>query len=337
MRVHDFRPVTLLSVLVGVSFLITPAGAANRLPHLADPFADPKHDPYNPLRYIASNAMTGVAFSLMLSVAFLQTWCVFKYGAKWMLSMVIGAYFFALGLSIRFGLHSHPDSSGLYIVEYLFVVLSPCTFIAADYILLGRISRHLHSDELLLVSSHRITQIFVTSDITTFLIQAVGGSLTTSTTSPHLPVIGSRIFLAGLVLQLLSFSAFTSIYLVFLYRVYKPKLDIRAPGDHLQCTWYSNWRSLAAALFISCIGILIRSCYRVVELSQGFEGALATSQATFYGLDTLPLFIATAVYIPFWPGRFIQGSSENVVEISGTPDLDEPKIGSGVLENPDCK
>lgn len=62
MRVHDFRPVTLLSVLVGVSFLITPAGAANRLPHLADPFADPKHDPYNPLRYIASNAMTGVAF-----------------------------------------------------------------------------------------------------------------------------------------------------------------------------------------------------------------------------------------------------------------------------------
>lgn len=31
---------------------------------------------------------------------------------------------FALGISIRFGLHLHPDSQGLYIVEYLFVVLS---------------------------------------------------------------------------------------------------------------------------------------------------------------------------------------------------------------------
>jgi hypothetical protein len=43
----------------------------------------------------------------------------------------------------------------------------------------------------------------------------------------------------------------------------------------------------------------------VVELSEGFQGRLATSEAFFYGLDTLPLFIATVVYIPFWPGRFI--------------------------------
>ena len=27
-----------------------------------DPFVDPKHDPYNPLRYIATNSLTGVAF-----------------------------------------------------------------------------------------------------------------------------------------------------------------------------------------------------------------------------------------------------------------------------------
>jgi hypothetical protein len=31
---------------------------------------------------------------------------------------------FAFGLSIRFGLHSQPESKGLYILEYLFVVLS---------------------------------------------------------------------------------------------------------------------------------------------------------------------------------------------------------------------
>ena len=96
---------------------------------------------------------------------------------------------FALGLSIRFGLHLHPQSKGLYIIEYLFVVLSvrlyavhfvgaifthfrqPCAFIAADYVLLGRISKHLGADEYLLVPSRRITIVFVASDITTFLIQ----------------------------------------------------------------------------------------------------------------------------------------------------------------------
>lgn len=31
---------------------------------------------------------------------------------------------FALGIGFRFGLHIKPESSGLYIVEYLFVILS---------------------------------------------------------------------------------------------------------------------------------------------------------------------------------------------------------------------
>jgi hypothetical protein len=62
MFIHDLqRIVTLLSVLLGVWFLITPVEAANA-PRPANPFADPKHDPYNPLKYIASNALTGVAF-----------------------------------------------------------------------------------------------------------------------------------------------------------------------------------------------------------------------------------------------------------------------------------
>jgi hypothetical protein len=32
------------------------------LPRPADPYADPRHDPYNPLKYITSNALTGVSF-----------------------------------------------------------------------------------------------------------------------------------------------------------------------------------------------------------------------------------------------------------------------------------
>jgi hypothetical protein len=45
--------------------------------------------------------------------------------------------------------------------------------------------------------------------------------------------------------------------------------------------------------------------YRTIELSQGYRGHLATVEAFFYGLDTLPLFLAVSIYVPFWPGRFI--------------------------------
>ncbi|KAG1898317.1 uncharacterized protein F5891DRAFT_1174221 [Suillus fuscotomentosus] len=66
--------------------------------------------------------------------------------------------------------------------------------------------------------------------------------------------------------------------------------------------WYSDWRTLAAALAIC-------SVYCVVEASQGFRGNLSTSEIAFYLGDTIPVCLAIFVYIPFWPGRFIKNSS----------------------------
>jgi hypothetical protein len=66
---NDFQnqPGLLVQVslqLFALFYLIAPVEASynKSLPHPANPFADPKHDPYNPLRYIASNVLTGIAF-----------------------------------------------------------------------------------------------------------------------------------------------------------------------------------------------------------------------------------------------------------------------------------
>lgn len=78
---------------------------------------------------------------------------------------------FCVGLGLRFGLHAQPESKGIYIAEYLFVVLSPCGFIAANYVLLGRLSRWLRCDRHLLIRPQKITLVFVMSDVITFLVQ----------------------------------------------------------------------------------------------------------------------------------------------------------------------
>ncbi|ESK96060.1 integral to membrane protein [Moniliophthora roreri MCA 2997] len=295
----------LLVVVVGLSFLHGAQAKSDSMPpRPQDPYADPENDAYNPLRYIASNTLTGIAFGLVLLVALIQTWCIKKWGAKHMLLMTIGAYTFAFGLSTRFGLNRHPESKGLYIVQYLFVTLSPCAFIAAEYVLLGRFARYLGCDHHLLVSPRRITLSFIISDVSTFLIQAAGGASSVSANDDRMRLVGSRIFLAGLALQLLSFAIFTFIYLNFVHRVRKYELATWHMDQSKK--WYNDWRSLAGAVFISCIGVLIRSVYRTVEISEGFAGHLATTEAFFYALDTLPLFIAIVIYIPFWPGRFIK-------------------------------
>ncbi|KAJ7490393.1 RTA1-like protein [Mycena galericulata] len=301
------RPLPVVAVALLFAASLVQASPKTNLPRPSNPFLDPKDDPYNPLKYIASNVLTAVAFSLIMFVALTETWMIRKWGAKFMLSMVIGCYTFAFGLGTRFGLHVHPESKGLYICQYLFFGSSSstaCAFIASEYVLMGRLARFLECDKHLMVSPRRITTVFVSSDITTFLIQAAGGSVSISSNTLSIAKGTLHIFLAGLVLQLASFFTFTCIYFVFIHRVRTREPAIWAM-DASDKKWHKDWRTLAGAMVVSFAGIVIRSVYRVAELSQGFEGHLATSEPFFYGLDTLPLFIAVATYVVFWPGRYI--------------------------------
>ncbi|KAG1849915.1 hypothetical protein DFJ58DRAFT_446924 [Suillus subalutaceus] len=180
-------------------------------------------------------------------VTLMQTYQITYKGAKWMLPMVLGEYFYVIGFGFRFVLHYNPDSLGIYIAEYLMIVLSPCFFIATNYVLLGRLAREIDC-------VHRV------------LLPAAGASITTSTVYSS-ALTGLHIFLAGLVLQLVSVSLFSVIYARFLYKVHAEEQTIWM-RDSKQY-WNSDWRTLAAAAAVSCIGILIRSCYRVAEVAQG--------------------------------------------------------------------
>ncbi|KAF8529138.1 RTA1-domain-containing protein [Hysterangium stoloniferum] len=304
----------MVALLTRVLLTLLPAvlrvAANTELPHPVNPFVSPSTDPYNPLRYTPNNALTAVAVALYLLTAVVMTYFMYRRGARFMAAMVIGAYTMSLGLSMRFGLHSQPESKGIYILEYLLVVLSPCAFIASDYVLLGRLSQSLGMGEHLLISPNRITRVFIASDVATFLIQAAGASISISgSTSGDLKRLqaGSHIFLAGLALQAASFIVFMAIFLLFLYRVRKCAPQVWNPSP--SPPWWKHWRMLSVALGISCVGILIRSAYRTIELSEGFEGRLGTSEGFFYGLDTLPLFLAIVVYVPFWPSGYIKSNA----------------------------
>lgn len=71
----------------------------------------------------------------------------------------------------------------------------------------------------------------------------------------------------------------------------------------------------------TCVGILIRSVFRVAEFAGGYvyrfvgvlcyspdplhryNGTIATHEAYFYAFDTLPLWIAMSLYAVVWPAR----------------------------------
>ncbi|KAB5590798.1 hypothetical protein CTheo_5760 [Ceratobasidium theobromae] len=257
----------------------------------------------NDLGYLPTKSLAVVAGLLYLIVpAICLVWSC-NHWARYMLAIIIGGVCYAIGLFLRLVYANNPSSSGLSIIMNMFTILSPCAFIATAYMLLGRLAIHLRADEFLLVKSRIITKLFLTSDIITLLIQAGGGSMASSASTGKL---GTKIFLVGLIIQLISFIVYMIVFFVFLYRM-KINRSSECFLPRNTSEFFSHWTALAGALVISCIGILIRSAFRTVENAQGFHGYLATHEVYFYTLDTLPLFIAILVFTVAWPPLYLTG------------------------------
>ncbi|KZV63857.1 RTA1-domain-containing protein [Peniophora sp. CONT] len=292
----------ILPVLI---FFSTPAYAATKV-CASDPFADPSSDPCDVLGYIASNALTTVAIILIGLVLLAHVAQTIKFGGWWLWVLFVGEAVFIGGFACRYGLHKNPQNDDIFKAEYLLIILAPNAFVAADYMILSRIATHIDVPHLLPIRPSRVTLTFVASDIITFLVQAAGAAIAVSAkpTDNAKKLRGDHIFIAGLALQLVSFGIYAVCILLFLHRVYKKERRIWT-RDSLGSVW-SDWRTLACALSFNCICIIERCIYRLIEINDGFRGPIATSETLFYCCDSLVLFLALAVFVPFWPGRIIR-------------------------------
>ncbi|WVQ70918.1 hypothetical protein IAR50_000443 [Cryptococcus sp. DSM 104548] len=282
----------LLVAALGSSPQVYALGDRSNCP---DQWADPAHDICNPLRYIPNKALNILAAALFFLVALILSIWAFKRKANYFLAIVVGAWAEGVGFVLRVVLRKNVHSVPLYVICNLFIILSPCAFLAADYVLLGRLVQHLNAQECIRpLKAKRISLLFILSDVTTFIIQAIGGALAVSSSKAKL---GGNILLAGIVAQMASFVFFTVVCFLFGLRVRSQAKDIwSTPG----------WKGLYFALLFTCICFLIRSVYRTVELAQGYVGYLATHEAYLLGLDSLPLLLGIAAYCWFWPGRYLR-------------------------------
>ncbi|KAJ4489251.1 RTA1 like protein-domain-containing protein [Lentinula lateritia] len=249
----------------------------------------------------------------------------FRVGQRYMLTLTIGMSLMTIGLALRIAVSHSPYSLTLYIVEDLLVLLSPCAFLATDYLLLSRLANSLGcdiADDCLLIPSRRITKIFVWSDVITFWVQASGGGMSTS---ESLSSAGTTVAMVGLVLQLVSFALFTCLLISFGFRVrtkYPDAWDVQSSvlsvAGPFKTSTTSNWKILYYTMCLTCTGILTRSAFRIAEFAGGYNGYLAIHEGYFFLLDTLPLWIAMTLYCFIWPSRFINQDEKNI-EVRGSP------------------
>ncbi|KAJ7088164.1 RTA1 like protein-domain-containing protein [Mycena epipterygia] len=190
-----------------------------------------------------------------------------------------------LGWSGRLRSSFDPTLSDPYLMQITATVIAPTPLIAVNFILLSQIVQRLgicYSR----ISARLYTIVFLSCDIVALVIQGAGGGIAASANDRKGTQMGANIMLAGIVFQFVAIIVYTLCALEFLRR-YTRDLPVggqRPLGlDKVQLT--PRVRLMIFALAFSTLVLFIRSVYRIIELSSGWNGRIIETEVYFNVLD----------------------------------------------------
>lgn len=83
------------------------------------------------------------------------------------------------------------------------------------------------------------------------------------------------------------------------YRTHRSSLENKTPTRFPKT---QGFQLFIAAIIISDVAIVLRAIYRVIELAQGWNGYLVTTEPWFYVFDTSLMIICMGIWIFGHPG-----------------------------------
>lgn len=235
--------------------------------------------------------------------------------------LLIGLALEPIGYGLRVDARSTITSVTVYALQTLCILLAPIFMAATMYMILGQIMVVLHAEKWSLIRVKYLTKIFVASDIVSFLLQAAGGSLMAVENARD---FGKWLAVAGLIVQLVFFFSFICLSFHFWYKIYTMRLSSSASPSLLTPSLsfaanyspsstspekdsnnkreillanslpeWGNWKHALVCLQIACIMVFIRSVYRTIEFSEGFNGPIQSLESKFFVLDSTMITVAS--------------------------------------------
>ncbi|KAF1345397.1 RTA1 like protein-domain-containing protein [Delphinella strobiligena] len=230
--------------------------------------------------YTPSIGAAIVFIILFLLGTFAHLYYVFKLKAKYFIPFVIGCIFECFGYVGRAWSHSEPTKLSPFIMQSILILVAPALFAASIYMVLGRIIRLLHADNISIIKPKWLTKIFVAGDVFSFLVQAAGAGLMAQGTLSGYNT-GSNIVIVGLVIQMVIF------------------------GFFITCDPALQWQKHLHALYFTSVIILIRNVIRVIEYAQGNSGFIVSHEYMLYIFDAFFIFLVVLTFFVVHPSKLL--------------------------------
>ncbi|KAF7293868.1 hypothetical protein HMN09_01182900 [Mycena chlorophos] len=210
------------------------------------------------------------------------------------------------------GFNSGKLTSGTHQTRISATIISPTPLLAASFIIFSRIIQQL-GPQYSLLPSRSYAWIFVSCDLIALVVQGVGGGLASAAVTLSAANQGADIMLGGIGFQFAVVVIFTFLVTDFLirrardapWRPAEPTSTI-VPGTRMS----QRTRITLYALAFSNTVLFIRSVYRLIELSGGWEGRIIHTQVYFNVLDGGMIVLAMAVWNFVHPGVFLRAPAK---------------------------
>nr|XP_019050050.1 hypothetical protein I302_00471 [Kwoniella bestiolae CBS 10118]OCF28980.1 hypothetical protein I302_00471 [Kwoniella bestiolae CBS 10118] len=267
-----------------------------------------------------------VLFSVSATVHSIQA---FRY-KYWIIypTLVLGALVEVLGWSGRYWSSQNVTLLTPFLMQISTLIMAPVFFSAYDYVVLGMAINRLGPQYSLLQPKYYFAT-FITADIISLVLQAIGGGKASSSAAEGAPTqSATNIMVAGIIFQLVSMGVFIGLGIDFLLRATAEKPyafrvrqiernnakkaqkamatgERKDSNEEYEHQHIRAWWILLIGVGISSLMILIRGIYRSIELTQGWTGHLMTTEMYQNILDALMMLIAVGIYNFIHPGYLL--------------------------------
>ncbi|RDB26463.1 Uncharacterized protein C17G6.02c [Hypsizygus marmoreus] len=252
----------------------------------------------SPYGYIPTQSIA-IVFLVLFSVSTIAHTGQATYSRMWWLlpTVTFCGILEILGWAARVWSSISPLQDTPFTIQITATIIGPTPLLAANFVILGKIIEHL-GPAYSRLSPKWYAIVFCTGDVVSLVIQAIGGGIASSASENNEdPTLGGNIILAGISIQMamISLYALCAIEFFVRYLKYAPvrqlsfavgvSSPVRGFLDKHMC-----W--MCIALMFSTICLFIRAVYRTIELSDGWDGRIISTQVYFNVLDGAMIVLA---------------------------------------------
>ncbi|KAF4617304.1 hypothetical protein D9613_006279 [Agrocybe pediades] len=290
--------------------------------------------PYNyiPTKWIA------IMFIVLFGVTSLLHAAQASYYRMWWLfpTICLCGILEIIGWSGRLWSSFNPPNPQPFEMQITTTILGPTPFLAANFVIFGIIIQRLGT-QFSRLSPKWYTILFCTCDVVSLVIQGVGGGkAAVPADNGEDPTPGGRVMLGGISFQLVTISIYALCSLEYYIRYFlnkpirrhdalasstmstassmhtfeenhKMRDDITLPPQRAPLT--KKLTIMSGALLFSTTCLFIRAIYRLIELSDGWDGRIISTQVYFNVLDATMIVLTMYTLNFLHPGLLLGAGS----------------------------